>query len=337
MRVTIKDIAKICNVSTATVSRTVNGKKNGVGEKTRKHILETIKKTGYTPNTIARSMVTKRTNTIALIIPDICNPFFAELAKGVDDICYELGYHLFLCNTDSSSKHENEHIAVLRERLVDGIIMTTQNIEEDNTIIIKLIKEEYPFVLIERYIPGLNIPIQITIDNEGGIKKAVSYLVKKGHRRIAFIRGPREAINAEMRFNGYKEALDEHGLRYDSGLVVTGDYQIQSGYSSMSKLLRKNKGAFTALVGSNDLMTAGACSAIFDQGLRIPQDISVVGFDNIPLTGMIYPRITSVGVYINKLGRMAAELLYNRISGDKENKQVFIPCELTERNSVRSL
>jgi LacI family transcriptional regulator len=335
MRVTIKDIAKMCKVSTATVSRTINGKPNGVGIKTREFIQKTIRKTGYTPNTIARSMVTRRTNTIALIVPDICNPFFAELARGVGDACAELGYHLFLCNTDSSSEQEHGQVMFLHERLVDGIILTTQNRAEDNSDIFKFIKEKYPFVTIERYIPEIAVPLWITIDNQGGIRKAVSYLVEKGHRKIAFIRGPQEAANAQMRFEGYKEGLALHKIPFEPSLVVTGDYKTQSGYSSTIRLLNKKQGKFTAIIGSSDLMTIGACNAIFDQNLQIPQDISIVGFDNIPLTGMIYPRITSVGVSINQLGRMAAEMLFNWIRGKKEKQHIFMPCELTERDSVR--
>lgn len=337
MRVTIKDIAKMCKVSTATVSRTVNGKQNGVGIKTRERIQETIRKTGYTPNTIARSMVTRRTNTIALIVPDICNPFFAELARGVGDACAELGYHLFLCNTDSSSEQEHGQVKFLHERLVDGIILTTQNVAEDNSDIFEFIREKYPFVTIERYISGISVPLQITIDNKGGIRKAVSYLIEKGHRRIAFIRGPKEAANAQMRFEGYKEGLALHNIPYDSALVALGDYKTRSGYSCAAQLLKKNREKFTALIGSSDLMTVGACNAIFDHKLQIPQDISIVGFDNIPLTGMIYPRITSVGVSINQLGRLAAEMLFNWILGNKEKKHIFMPCELTERESVRSI
>jgi LacI family transcriptional regulator len=337
VQVTIKDIAKICKVSTATVSRTVNGKKNGVGEKTRKHILDTVHKTGYTPNAIARSMVTRKTNTIALIVPDICNPFFAELARGVGDACSELGYHLFLCNTDSSSEQEHGQVMLLHDRRVDGMILTTQNVAEDNSDIFKFTREGYPFVLIERYITNMNIPLQITIDNKGGIRQAVTYLVEKGHRNIAFIRGPAEAANAQMRFDGYKDGLAQYKLSYDSALVVQGDYKMQSGYSCTIELLKKARGKFTAIIGSNDLMTAGASSAIFDQKLRIPQDISVVGFDNIPLTGMIYPRITSVGVSINTLGRTAAEMLFNWILGNKEARHILMPCELTERASVSSI
>jgi LacI family transcriptional regulator len=335
--VTIKDLAKMCDVSTATVSRTVNGKENGVGIKTRERILATIRKTGYTPNTIARSMVTRRTNTIALIVPDICNPFFAELARGVGDLCHERGYHLFLCNTDGSPEQERGQVRFLHEKLVDGMILTTQNTVEDNADIVKFSKEGYPFVLIERYVPDIPIPLQINIDNKGGIKQAVSYLAERGHRRIAFIRGPKEAANAQMRFDGYKEGLTLHNLPYDAGLVVSGDYKMQSGYHAVTRLLKKNKEQFTAVIGSSDLMTAGACSALLDQKIRIPGDISVVGFDNIPLAGMIYPRMTSVGVSINKLGRMAAEMLLDWILGARENRHILMPCELTERDSVKSL
>jgi LacI family transcriptional regulator len=259
------------------------------------------------------------------------------LAKGVGDLCRERGYHLFLCNTDGSSEQERGQVKFLHEKLVDGMILTTQNTAEDNSDILKFIQVGYPFVLIERYVPDITIPLEIIIDNKGGMKRAVSYLVERGHRKIAFIRGPKEAANAQMRFEGYKEGLALHNLPYDASLVCVGDYQMQSGYQGIIQILKNAKEKFTAVIGSNDLMAAGACSALLDKKIRIPQDISIVGFDNIALADMIYPRITSVGVSINKLGRLAAEMLLTWISGARENQYILVPCEVTERDSVSSI
>jgi len=337
LKLTIKDIAKICDVSVTTVSRTINGREEGVGAKTRKKILAAIKESGYQPNTIARSMITKKTNTIALVIPDICNPFFAELARGVGDICAEQGYHLFLCNTDGSMEQERGQVVFLQEHLVDGIILTTQNSVEDDGIISDLIKDKFPFVLVERYVEGMDIELQVTIDNAGGIEKVVDYLAKNGHRKIAFVGGPLDANNAKQRFTGYKRGLAKNGLTYDNSLVLSGDYQLKSGYDATTKLLETKRGEFTAIVLANDLMAIGACNAITNMKLKVPEDISVAGFDNLSMTNVIQPRITTAGVPIDKLGRTAAKLLCQRLAGVEKKNHVKIECEVFVRESIRKI
>lgn len=337
VRVTIKDIAKMCGVSITTVSRTINGRAQGVGAETRQRILDAVEQSGYQPNQIARSMITKKTNTMALVIPDVCNPFFAELARGVGDACAEAGYHLFLCNTDSSAQQEVGQVQFLRERLVDGIILTTQNAVEENDFIRDFIAQDYPFVLVERYVKGVECPLQVTLDNRGGIELLVDHLVEQGHRRIAYVNGPQQAVNAALRYEGYRRALERHHLPFDAALVAEGDYKMQTGYDATKQLLEQQKERFTALLLANDLMAIGACNAIADMGLSVPQDLSVVGFDNLPLTGMVQPRVTTAGVSINQLGHTAAELLLQRLAGRKEERHIFLPCELVPRNSVQPL
>ena len=334
--VTIKDIAKICGVSITTVSRVVNGRKEGVGAKTRQRVLDAIQTSGYQPNPIARSMITKKTNTVALVIPDICNPFFAELVRGVGDACAEAGYHLFLSNTDGSVEEERDQVQFLREHLVDGIIITTQNTREDNALIEGFLAEGYPFVVVERYMDHLTVPLQVTIDNQGGISKLVTYLVERGHRKIAYICGAKDAINANQRFEGYKAGLAKHGIAFDPRLCSPGDYKMQSGYDGAKRLMQQGH-SFTAIIAANDLMAIGACNAIADAGLLVPEDISVAGFDNLPLTGMIHPRITTAGVSINRLGRTAADLLCQRLAGDKKERHIFMECDIVVRNSIRDI
>lgn len=327
----------MCGVSATTVSRTVNGRAEGVGPETRQRILDAIRESGYQPNTIARSMVTKKTNTIALVIPDICNPFFAELARGVGDICAERGYHLFLGNTDGKIDEERGQVRFLREQLVDGVVLTTQNDIEDDEIIRDFIDADYPFVLVERYAPGLDAPLQVLLNNAGGIEKLVSYLFEHGHREIAFVGGPEHAANAALRFDGYKKSLEKFNLRYQEELVMSGDYKMQSGYDATKALLERGRPSFSAIVVANDLMAIGACNAITDAGLQVPDDISVVGFDNLPLTKMVQPRITTVGVSINELGRIAATLLCERLAGNMESKQLCLECQIVEQSSVKKL
>ena len=336
MKVTIKDIAERCGVSITTVSRVINNKLEGVGSDTREKIMEAIELLDYQPNSIARSMVTKKTNTIALVIPDICNPFFPELARGVEDCCTKEGYNLFLCNTDGDVDKELSYIKYLRERFVDGIIFTTQNAEEYNSIFYDLIKEKFPFVFIERYIEDMEDLLGIYVDNFHGVYKAVEYLFENGHRNIAFITGPFNTTNAVLRFKGFQQAHIELNIDIDYGLVKEGDYKVHSGYEQTRDLLREHPGNFTAVIASNDLMAIGVCNAIKDAGFRIPDDISVIGFDNISFTDICQPRITTVGIPIYNMGYTASKLLIDTLRGNELKSRKFVfDAELIIKQSSR--
>lgn len=338
MKVTIKDIAERCGVSITTVSRVINNKNEGVSKHTRKKILDTVRELNYKPNSIARSMITKKTNNIALIIPDICNPFFPELARGVEDCCTEAGYNLLLCNSDGCFEKECSYVENLRERLVDGMIFTTQNTEEYNNVFYDFIQEEYPFVFIERYIEGLEDVPGVYVDNSSGVNKAVKYLFENGHKRIAFITGPFNTTNAVLRFRGFQQAHMELGFDIDYRLIKQGDYKIQSGYKSTKELVEECKGDFTALIASNDLMAIGACNAIKEIGLNVPEDISVIGFDNISLTNIWQPKISSIGIPIYNMGYSASKLLIDILTGKQpEKKRIVFDAELTLRESVRRI
>lgn len=324
MKATIKDIAERCGVSITTVSRVINNKAEGVGNETRGRIIEAIELLNYQPNSIARSMVTKKTNTIALVIPDICNPFFPELARGVEDCCTREGYNLFLCNTDGSAEKELSHIKFLRERLVDGIIFTTQNAEEFSGIFCELRKDKFPFVFIERYIDDLEDLLGVYVDNSQGMYRAVKFLFENGHRNIAFITGPFNTTNAVMRFKGFQQAHLELDTDIDYSLVKEGDYKVQSGYRQMKAILEESRGKFTAVIASNDLMAIGACNAIQEAGLRVPEDISVIGFDNISFTDICQPRITTVGIPIYNMGYTASKLLIDTLHGKELQSRKFV-------------
>lgn len=335
MKATIKDIAERCGVSITTVSRVINNKPEGVGSETRSKIIETIEQLNYQPNSIARSMITKKTHTVALVIPDICNPFFPELARGVEDCCTQEGYNLFLCNTDGSVEKELSYIKYLRERLVDGIIFTTQNAEEFNEIFYNLQKDKFPFVFIERYIEDMEDLIGVFVDNTQGMYRAVRFLFENGHKNIAFITGPFNTTNAVLRFKGFQQAHLESGMDINYSLVKEGDYKLQSGYRQMKELLQENPGKFTAVIASNDLMAIGACNAIKEAGLRVPEDISVIGFDNISFTDICQPRITTVGIPIYNMGYTASKLLIDTLrGGELQSKKIVFDAELIIKNSA---
>ncbi|HBK67818.1 MAG TPA: LacI family transcriptional regulator [Firmicutes bacterium] len=334
MMITIKDIARICKVSTTTVSRVINNKTGNVSEETKERIIKVMEELNYQPNFLARSMVTRKTDTIAIIVPDICNPFFADLARGVEDTCIANGYHLFLCNTDMDSQKEEEYIRLLRERFVDGMVVSTQNDEEYNEIFTKMIKDQYPFVFVERYSDKLSEVPGVFANNVQGAYEITKYLITLGHKDIAFLSGPLVTSNARFRLEGYKKGMVESDLPINNALIRHGDYKTTSGYEQTKYLLEEGP-RFSALFASNDLMAFGAYQAVKEFGLKIPQDVSIVGFDNINMPGVLEPKITSMEIPAYKMGVKAAQILLGLIKGKKPKKdKVFYSLKLIDKGSA---
>lgn len=333
--VTIKDIARLCRVSIATVSRVINNKPEGVGENTIERIRTVIHDMDYHPNSIARSMITKRSHTIGLVIPDVRNPFFSELARGVEDVCNARSFGCFLCNTDGSIEKENEYIRLLRGRVADGVLFTTQNNVEFNEVFFAFQKAHYPFCLIERYINEMpNVP-GVYFDNLKGAYEMTEFILSKGHRKVAFISGPLSTHNARLRREGYLQAMKQHGLEIDEGLIVEGNYRYSGGYAAAEKLVAGKQPNFTALFASNDLMGLGAYKYLEEQGYRVPQDISIGGFDNIAYPPVLKPTLTTIEIPAYELGKRAAEMLFLLMKGEElsELKHVFTPV-LRDKGSV---
>lgn len=333
--VTIKDIARLCNVSIATVSRVINNKPDGVGEKTVARIRKVIRDLDYQPNSIARSLITKRSHTIGLVIPDIRNPFFSELARGVEDVCNALSFGCFLCNTDGSIEKENEYIRLLRGRVADGVLFTTQNNVEFNEVFFDFQKAGYPFCLIERYINEMpNVP-GVYFDNVKGAYEMTDFIIRKGHRKVAFISGPLSTNNARLRREGFLQAMRENGLEVDDSLIAEGNYRYSGGYAAAKKLLEGKAATFTALFASNDLMALGAYKCLEENGYRVPEDISVAGFDNIAYPPVLKPKLTTIEIPAYELGKRAAEMLFQLIRGEEleEPRHVFAPV-LKDNGSV---
>ncbi|APC09283.1 LacI family DNA-binding transcriptional regulator [Neomoorella thermoacetica] len=336
--VTIRDIAKLANVSITTVSRVINNKDEGISEETRKRVLKIMDEMNYRPNTIARSMITRRTNTIALVIPDICNPFFPELARGVEDTANKYGYQLVLANTDGDPLKEENYIKVFQEKFVDGIIFTTQNNIEYHPIFFRLRQQKYPYVLIERYIEELDDIPGVYFANIDGACQATEHLIQKGHRKIVFISGPLKTTNARLRLQGFLKALQEAEIAPDYNLIVEGDYKMNSGYHAIKGLLEKGTNKFTAIFAANDLMALGAQRALKEYGFKIPRDVSLVGYDNIFLTETMEPPLTTVEIPSYQMGVKATELLLMTINGDvKEKKRIVFNAKLIIRESVKSI
>ena len=332
MGVTIKDIARKANVSLATVSRVINNKSEGVGPETRERILNIMKDLGYYPNRIARGLVTKKTNILGLVLPDISNPFFPSLARGVEDTANKYGYNIILCNTDNKTEKEETYISVLKENYVDGVIYTSVIRNKDKSIEM-LLQSKIPFVMMDRSVNVTDIP-EVFTDGVSGMQQIVEYLISNDHRRIAYISGPDNNSPSEQRLEGYMKALDHAGIPIDHTIMKDGDYKISSGYQCMTELLDKGEG-FTAVACANDLMAVGALEAMKERGIRVPEDISITGYDDIYLAGVLTPKLTTITQPKYEMGCLAAELLIKLVQGEEiKDRQIILQPSLVKRESV---
>ncbi|MBE3578676.1 LacI family DNA-binding transcriptional regulator [Caldanaerobacter subterraneus] len=320
MAVTIKDIARLANVSVTTVSRVINNKPEGVSEETRQKILKLVKELGYQPNAIARGLVTKKTKTIGLIIPDISNPFFPDIARGVEDSAHIYGYNVFLCNTDDNLEKESEYIKALKEKYVDGIIFTSSSIPKHEHII-ELVESGIPVVIMDRRVDSENI-YGVFLDNYEGGYIATKHLIDLGHEKIGCITGPLYTKSAKERLEGYKKALLDSGIKIDEKLIFEGDYKINGGIIGAERLLKDNKD-MSAIFACNDLMAYGAYKTIRSFGYKIPDDISVVGFDDIQLSQILEPQLTTIKQPAYDMGLTAARMLIKLIEGKKLKKKII--------------
>ena len=342
-KVTIRDIAKESGVSTTTVSRLLNHVEGYCSKETEQRVWDAIERLNYHPSKIARSLVTQRTNLIGVIFPDIYNSFFQDLFRGVEEYASKLGYQLILCNTDGSSKKEKDYLLNLAENLTDGIIISTSNGEDDNTTIVDLHKRGFPIVTVERYGEELKDVPRILFANREAEEQVVNYLYRCGHRRIAYISGPPTATNAIRRLEGFQNGLKRNGLSADNSLIMTGNYKMESGQDCMRKILdacmhKGGKPDFSAVMAGNDLMAIGACKTILERGLRIPDDISVVGCDGTMLADLIRPKIGTIRLGGIDMGKKAAEYLINEIrSQNTEEKKLLFQPELLLEGRIKSM
>ncbi|MBA7630667.1 Ribose operon repressor [subsurface metagenome] len=333
MNPTIKDVANLAGVHPSTVSRVINDDSR-ISEKTKNKVLLIIKKLGYTPNAIARGLKTKRTHTLGMLIPDITNPFFAEIARGVEDAANKNNFNVILCNTDDKLKKERTYLEILRGKRVDGLILGTAHIRDKS--ILELEKKKFPYILVSRNIEGLDKNCVIVDDVAGGII-VTEYLIKLGHRRIAHITGPLTVRAAINRLEGYKFALEKHQIEYKEELAEEGDFRINGGYQAMKKFLKLSKPP-TAIFAANDLLALGAIQAIQKKKYHIPEDFCIIGFDDIRLASFVYPPLTTIRQPMLEMGALAVKMLLKIIEEGEFNqkKEVLVP-KLIIRESCRKI
>lgn len=331
MKITIKDIAKEANVSTATVSKVLNKKDQRISSKTRNLVLKIAREKNYIPNSMARSLVTRKTNTIGLILPDITNPFFPELARGAEDKANEEGYMIMFCNTDDEANKESKYLNMLAQKMVDGIILTQSANKEGNIKTLDSLK--IPLVLIDRDIDVKNIKGKVLVDNFLGAYEGVSYLIEKGYKNIAFITGPLSTTTSNDRLKGYKKALLDNGLIINKDLILEGEYKRQWGIDATKQLLNNNN-RFDAVFCGNDLIAINVIKTLREKNINVPNDIGVMGYDNIYLSEIIDPSLTTVNQPVYEMGYKAAELLINILEDKEDGKTIELKTSLVIRKSV---
>lgn len=333
MSVTIKDIARKVGVSIATVSMVINNKDSRISERTKQRINEAIRELNYHPNIAARSLMTSETKTVGLIIPDVSNPFFADFAKNLESRLSQHQYSLFLCNSNNNLEKEENYLSELINRNVDALVISSVNIEElSETELFRQVKT--PILLFDRKLDSSNINT-ISIDNFRGGYLAAQELVRHGHTDLCCISGSFRLDNIRTRFEGFRSFLGESGLSFGGESLYEGELTLEHGYRSAKEFVRRRKEKnYTAVFCTNDLIALGVYKAFREEGVRIPEDVSIIGFDNVEFTAYLSPPLTTVAQPVRELGEKSADIVVNLLSGNRTNEPLFLPVALVRRASV---
>jgi len=328
---TIHDVAKRAGVSPITVSRVINHS-GYASQETRARVEAAIVELGYVPNRLARSLRSKRTNTLALVLTDVTNPFFTTLARGVEDTASDAGYTVIFCNTDESETEEKKYLQVVLQQQVDGILLVPACGTCDSVEMIQ--KQATPVVVLDRRMPSNTKVDVVRCDSVDGAYRLVQLLIGLGHRQIAVLSGPKIVSTAEDRVTGYHQAMVEAGIDERLHLVSYGTYTQSSGYEMAQRVLNVNPRP-TALFAANNLIAIGALKAVQDAGLCVPDDVAMVGFDDLPANLLISPFFTVAVQPAYEMGQRATRLLLARLAGDAPEhcQEVILPTELIVRQS----
>lgn len=331
---TIKDVARLAGVSITTVSHVINDTRYVSDElKTRVH--QAMQDLNYRPNILARSLRSGETQTIGLIVPDSANLFFAEIAKVIEDIGFSNGYSVVLCNSSNSLEKERAYIKTLINKQVDGAIFISSG--GSHTDIQDLIEAKIPTVIVDRDIQAEFVDV-VLLDNEHGGYIATKHLIELGHTQIACITGPNELTPSIRRLEGYRRALHEANLPVEPAHILEGDFQYQSGFDLTEHLLTSDCPT-SAIFACNDMMALGVLNAAYRWRLRVPEDLAIVGFDDIQMTHAIFPTLTTVSQLISQMGETSINLLLQRIRNASylAPQRVTLTPELVVRESTVGL
>lgn len=329
----MKDVAREGGVSINTVSRALNDKPD-VNENTKKRILEIADRLNYVPNFLAKGLVTKNTKTIGVIVSDNANPFFARIIKGTEDFARSKGYNIILCNTDERYEREEEAIRLLREKRVDGLVITLTPAQKKRTDILELKRSGVPFILLNRHMDDIMTDYVIN-DNVYGAYLAVSHLVKSGHKRVGYISGPSQISSVRERLEGYKKVLFENNIEFDNLLVKESNLKMEDGYRLIKEFLELENRP-TAVFTYSDILAIGALKALKEARLKVPKDMALVGYDDIEFSAFLEVPLTTVHQPRYRIGEEGAKILINRIEKkDSEGlQQIVLKPELVIRESA---
>lgn len=331
--VTIKDIARKANVSYATVSRALNNKR-GVREATRTRILDLASKMSYTPNAVARGLVKKQTLTLGLIIPDITNPFYPEVARGIEDGATEGGFSIFLCNTNWERAREVHYLRLLAEKRVDGVILAPIDNEVED--VESSLTGKIPVVYVS-IAPHRTQHSFVVIDNVLGGFLATEHLIRAGHRTIGFVGSTEDSLTIAERLKGYRRALKKFGLQVENKYIQLGDFKQETGYRIIRSMIADGDYP-RAVFAENDLLALGILQGVKASGLSVPGDVAVVGFDDIPFAGFPEVQLTTINQPKYEMGRKAVEILLKQIGGSAgaqpvQIRQIYLKPQLVVRKS----
>jgi len=330
-RVTLADVASAAGVSLMTVSRAINNKP-GVGEDMRQAIVKLAEELGYQPNQIARSLATNFTTTVGLVVPDNTNPFFAQIARGVEDTAYKQNYNIFLVNTGENPAREQAALDSLWQKGVDGLILCSSRLPGES---LEIEFSRFPaVVLINRELKNhVAHAITINVDDRQGAHLAIKYFREQGRQHIAYIDGPATSLSAKRRLEGYQSALEEAGIGFEPGLVECCAPDTEGGRIATAILIARAP-KIDAIYCFNDLVAVGAIQMVRESGKKVPEDIAIIGVDDIPLATIIRPQITTLHVNLRHIGRLAMRTLLDVIEGGSSATAIQIEPVLVVRESA---
>jgi LacI family transcriptional regulator len=333
MALTISDIAKLAGVSRATVSGVLNNSPT-VSERTKSKVMAIIEKHNYRPNAIARALALKQTGVIGLLVKDISNPLYSQIAMGVEELCVDNNYSVIMGNTNTQPERELSKINLLKRRQVDGLILLPVQKGVDLGHLWELRKENYPFVLLAE-VPGIQADL-VRADDEKGAFEAVNHLIELGRRRIGYICGPETAMASDRRLEGYRRALIENNLLPEEDLVNPCGWRLEHGYQAGLRLRESNIPMPDALFCYNDSVALGLIRALTEGQIDVSDDVAVVGFDDAPTSGFLETALTTVAQPAHLIGYRAAQVLLDRIHAKNNSspfQSIFLETHLVVRES----
>ncbi|PLR82920.1 LacI family transcriptional regulator [Bacillus canaveralius] len=331
MEYTIKDVAKKANVSIATVSRIVNNQ-TGFSEKTKRKVLDVIEELGYQPNAVARGLINKRTHTIGVLFPKFSGMLVTEFLSGIEKAANEQGSSVIVCHTESNGEKTMKYLQLLNEKRIDGIIFTSEVLKDEYYQYIK--KMKVPMVLLSTESYVYPVPY-VKVNDRHAAYTATQYLIQKGHKKIAMISGNKDDIIAgKPRIDGYINAMTDNGLPVNDKYIINSkSFAFQDGVEGLEALMRQAPGV-TAVFAASDEIAIGALSKAYQLGIKVPDDLSIIGYDNLSIAEMSAPPLTSVAQPLAEMGEMATKMLFEMMETGQSVESRIMPHQIIERNSV---